>query len=83
MDYMFNLEKSSGSPSRERKLSQPHTPQSMVQQFDVTYEKEIYSLLENKNNKTTKIIAVLYIKLDLRSTKQWKVKSNRISSFTS
>ncbi len=58
MDYMLNLEKSSGSPKKDRKLSHPHTPQPMVQQFDVTYEKEIQSLIETKNNHKTKIIAV-------------------------
>jgi hypothetical protein len=58
MEYMLILEKGA-SPNKERKLSHAHTPTPINQQFDVTYEKEIQSLLETKKlNNKTKIIGV-------------------------
>ncbi len=61
MDYMLNLEKGV-SPKKERKLSHAHTPTPIIQQFDVTYEKEIQSLLDTKKlNNKTKIIGVHFI----------------------
>jgi hypothetical protein len=63
MDYLLSLEKNSNDCVKERKLSHPHTPQSTIQQFDVTYEKEIQSLVENINLKNkTKIIGVIIFK---------------------
>lgn len=73
MEYILNLEKSTGSPKNERKLSHTPTPQQIVQQFDVTFEKEIQSLLDTKKNEKTKIIAVILFNLDSRSSKQWKI----------
>ena len=59
MEYLLSLEKNSNECLKERKLSHPHTPQPTIQQFDITYEKEIQSLLENANLKNkTKIIGV-------------------------
>ena len=64
MDYMLNLEKGV-SPKKERKLSHAHTPTPTIHQFDVTYEKEIHSLLESKKqDNKTKIIGVYSTKLD-------------------
>jgi hypothetical protein len=62
MDYLNNLEKSvSADASRERRFSQPGTPQQNLRAFDKNYDKEIQALKFGKVQKRPYVVGVSVI----------------------